>query len=75
MAAPLKKVVDNDRLVDNDREGQRFRVSRTACVSNEILALERANIFDTEPDPTKAEVKLHVAIDRVTGTFPRVAFE
>jgi p-cumate 2,3-dioxygenase alpha subunit len=46
MAAPLKKVVDNDRLVDDDREGQRFRVSRSAFVSKEILALERANIFD-----------------------------
>ncbi len=27
--------------------------------------MQRADIFDTEPDPTKAEVKLHVAIDRV----------
>ena len=27
--------------------------------------MQRADIFDTEPDPTKAEIKLHVAIDRV----------
>ncbi len=27
--------------------------------------MQRADIFDTEPDPTKAEVKLRVAIDRV----------
>ena len=27
--------------------------------------MQRADIFDVEPDPTKAEVKLHVAIDRV----------
>lgn len=46
MAAPLKKIVDNDKLVDDDREGQRFRVSRTAFVSKEILARERTNIFD-----------------------------
>ena len=46
MAAPLKKVIDNDRLVDDDREGQRFRVSRTAFVSKDILALERTNIFN-----------------------------
>mgnify|MGYP000034589417 CR=1 FL=1 len=46
MTAVLKKVVDNERIVDNDREGQRFRVARKAFVSREILELERSNIFD-----------------------------
>ena len=46
MTAVLKKVVDNERLVDDDRENQRFRVSRKAFVTKEILERERANIFD-----------------------------
>ncbi len=46
MTAVLKKVVDNERMVDNDREGQRFRVARKAFVSQEVFERERANIFD-----------------------------
>jgi hypothetical protein len=54
MAAPLKKVVDNNRLVDDDREVQRFRASRTAFVSKDVLALERANILDIRSGSTWA---------------------
>ncbi len=46
MTAVLKKVVDHERLVDDDREGQRFRVARRAFVSQEVFDRERANIFD-----------------------------
>ncbi len=46
MTAVLKKVVDNERLVDDDRTGQRFRVARKAFVSQDVFERERANIFD-----------------------------